>query len=81
MGELGVASKTVNKCTATVVATVKSGQLDLADTALDFTNLSLHEAKKLEMESQVRTLELEAELERERLRLAALRKKHYHVSR
>jgi huntingtin interacting protein 1 len=80
MGELGVASKSVNKCTATVVATVKSGQLDLADKALDFTNLSLHEAKKLEMESQVRTLELEAELERERIRLAGLRKKHYHLA-
>jgi huntingtin interacting protein 1 len=80
MGELGIASKSVNKCTATVVATVKTGQLDLADTALDFTNLSLHEAKKLEMESQVRTLELEAELERERIKLAGLRKKHYHLA-
>lgn len=34
MGELGIASKSVNKCTATVVATVKSGQLDLADKGL-----------------------------------------------
>ena len=32
MGDLGIASKSVNKCTASVVATVKSGQLDLADT-------------------------------------------------
>lgn len=31
MGELSVASKNVNKCTASVVATVKSGQLDLSD--------------------------------------------------
>lgn len=47
---------------------------------LDFTNLSLHEAKRQEMESQVRTLELEAELEKERLRLAGLRKQHYHLA-
>lgn len=33
---------------------------------LDFSTLSLHEAKKEEMESQVRTLELEAELTKER---------------
>uniref|UniRef100_A0A7E4VWV4 Huntingtin-interacting protein 1 n=1 Tax=Panagrellus redivivus TaxID=6233 RepID=A0A7E4VWV4_PANRE len=80
MAELGSASKTVNKCTAGVVATVKAGQLDLADENLDFTNLSLHEAKKREMESQVRTLELEAELEKERKRFAALRKEHYHLA-
>lgn len=33
---------------------------------LDFSNLTLHETKKEEMESQVRTLELEAELTKER---------------
>uniref|UniRef100_A0AC34QKF4 Huntingtin interacting protein 1 n=1 Tax=Panagrolaimus sp. JU765 TaxID=591449 RepID=A0AC34QKF4_9BILA len=80
MAELGLASKGVNKCTATVVATVKSGQLNLAEDKLDFTNLSLHDAKRQEMESQVRTLELEAELEKERLRLAGLRKQHYHLA-
>jgi len=80
MADLGLASRDVNKCTATVVATVKSGQLNLAEDKLDFTNLSLHEAKKQEMDSQVRTLELEAELEKERLRLAGLRKQHYHLA-
>uniref|UniRef100_A0A914DPV0 Huntingtin interacting protein 1 n=1 Tax=Acrobeloides nanus TaxID=290746 RepID=A0A914DPV0_9BILA len=81
MAELGVASKSVNTCTASVVATVKSGQQTLSDERiLDFTHLSLHEAKKEEMESQVRTLELEAELTRERNRLAALRKHHYHLA-
>lgn len=47
---------------------------------LDFTHFSLHEAKKEEMESQVRTLELEAELIRERGKLSALRKQHYHMA-
>lgn len=47
---------------------------------LDFSHLSLHEAKKEEMESQVRTLELEADLMRERARFAALRKQHYHLA-
>jgi huntingtin interacting protein 1 len=44
---------------------------------LDTTNLTLHQAKTLEMESQVRVLELEKELEQERNRLMALRKHHY----
>lgn len=93
---LGTASKSVNTCTASVVATVKSGQETLNEEStlrqctapfikfvlelLDFTHLSLHEAKKEEMESQVRTLELEAELNRERARLSALRKQHYHMA-
>lgn len=47
---------------------------------LDFSSLSLHEAKKEEMESQIRTLELESELSRERARLASLRKLHYHLA-
>lgn len=40
-------------------------------------NLTLHQVKKLEMESQVRILELEKELEQERLRMTSLRRKHY----
>lgn len=47
---------------------------------LDFSRLSLHEAKKEEMESQVRMLELEAELTKERARFAQLRKQHYHLA-
>jgi huntingtin interacting protein 1 len=42
--------------------------------------LSLHQAKRLEMESQVRVLELEASLGQERLRLAALRRHHYQLA-
>uniref|UniRef100_A0AAF5DC24 Phosphatidylinositol-4,5-bisphosphate 4-phosphatase n=1 Tax=Strongyloides stercoralis TaxID=6248 RepID=A0AAF5DC24_STRER len=81
LAELSAAVKSVNKCTANVVATTKNGQKSLNDDKLlDFTHLSLHEAKKEEMESQVRTLELEAELSKERSRLAQLRKQHYHLA-
>lgn len=44
------------------------------------SSLSLHQAKRLEMESQVRVLELEASLSQERLRLAALRRHHYQLA-
>lgn len=47
---------------------------------LDFSRITLHQAKRLEMESQVRVLELESSLERERLQLAGLRKRHYHLA-
>lgn len=42
--------------------------------------MTLHQAKRLEMEAQVRVLELEKELEQERFRLAALRKHHYQLA-
>uniref|UniRef100_F1KS91 Huntington interacting protein related 1 n=1 Tax=Ascaris suum TaxID=6253 RepID=F1KS91_ASCSU len=81
LAELLTASRAVNSCTASVVATVKSGQQKLSDNeTLDFSRLSLHEAKKEEMESQVRMLELEAELTKERARFAQLRKQHYHLA-
>ena len=47
---------------------------------MDYTNMSLTQAKRLEMESQVKALELEKELEMERTRLAELRKAHYHLA-
>lgn len=47
---------------------------------LDTSNLTLNQAKRLEMESQVRVLELEKELEQERFRLAALRRHHYQLA-
>ena len=46
----------------------------------DYSKLSLTQAKRLEMESQVKALELEKELEMERTRLAELRKVHYHLA-
>lgn len=47
---------------------------------LDVSNLTLHQAKRLEMDSQVRVLELEKELEQERYRLAKLRRHHYQLA-
>ena len=47
---------------------------------LDYSKLSLTQAKRLEMECQVRALELEKELRDERTRLAELRKVHYHLA-
>lgn len=47
---------------------------------LDVSKLSLHNAKRLEMESQVRVLELENSLNKERLKLAALRRHHYSLA-
>lgn len=44
---------------------------------LDLSGLTLHNAKRLEMESQVKLLELENTLAKERLRLSALRRQHY----
>ncbi|KHN86842.1 Huntington interacting protein related 1 [Toxocara canis] len=81
LADLSAASRSVNSCTANVVATVKSAQQTLIDDeVLDFSHLSLHDAKKEEMESQVRMLELEAELSKERGRFAQLRKQHYHLA-
>ena len=47
---------------------------------LDITGISLHQAKRLEMEAQVKVLELESSLEKERLRLSALRRHHYQLA-
>ncbi len=47
---------------------------------LDFAHLTLHQAKRLEMESQVKVLEFESLLEKERLRLSALRRQHYQLA-
>lgn len=47
---------------------------------LDTSGVSLHAAKRLEMEAQVRVLELEQSLQRERLRLSSLRRHHYQLA-
>lgn len=47
---------------------------------MDFDKLTLHQAKRLEMDSQVRVLELESSLVKERKQLAALRKQHYQMA-
>ncbi|CAH0554593.1 unnamed protein product [Brassicogethes aeneus] len=79
--QLTQASKGVTSATGLVVATVKdcSQLIDEAE-ELDVSNLTLHQAKRLEMDSRVRVLELEKELEQERYRLAALRRHHYQLA-
>jgi len=47
---------------------------------LDFSKLTLHQAKKQEMESQIHLLELERNLEKERQKLSELRKVHYKMA-
>ncbi|XP_011307276.1 huntingtin-interacting protein 1 isoform X2 [Fopius arisanus] len=81
LGELTQASREVTQATAGVVATAKScSQMVEESEDLGLEGLSLHQAKRLEMEAQVRVLELEQALETERLKLAALRRRHYQLA-
>ncbi|CAI4221376.1 unnamed protein product [Auanema sp. JU1783] len=81
LSTLSVASRDVYQCTVQVVGSIKSGQNTLNEKdVLDFSNLTLHDAKKEEMESKVRVLELEQALEMERARLRELRKQHFHMA-
>jgi huntingtin interacting protein 1 len=81
MTHLYQSSKRVTEATGNVVATAKSCSHLVEDKEdMDFSKLSLHQAKKLEMESQVRVLELDNNLVKERVRLASLRKRHYHLA-
>lgn len=77
--ELTVASKDVTQSTGTVVATAKSCSQRLEDSQLDldFTKLTVHQAKTREMDVQVRVLELEQALQMERMKLASLRRQNY----
>jgi len=72
----------VSEATGNVVASAQSGSelRKNSETKMDYSKLSLTQAKRLEMESQVHALELEKELEMERTRLAELRKIHYHLA-
>ncbi|CAI7993005.1 Huntingtin-interacting protein 1 [Geodia barretti] len=75
-------SRDVSEATGQVVASTQSGAKVTRQNSkkMDYTNMSLTQAKRLEMESQVKALELEKELEMERTRLAELRKVHYHLA-
>ncbi|XP_044732673.1 huntingtin-interacting protein 1 isoform X2 [Chrysoperla carnea] len=78
---LSEASRAVTSATGGVVATSKAcSQLVEENEELDTTGVSLHAAKRLEMEAQVRVLELEQSLQRERLRLSSLRRHHYQLA-
>ncbi|KAK7487938.1 hypothetical protein BaRGS_00020839, partial [Batillaria attramentaria] len=53
MSELSSASKQVNSCTGTVVASAKSGAEVVEDAGLmDFSHMSLHQTKQKEMQTQ-----------------------------
>lgn len=75
---LSTASKDVTQCTGAVVATAKDCSKRMEESQdLDLTKLTVHQAKTLEMEIQVKVLELEQALQVERSRLAAFRRKNY----
>ena len=74
---------TVSEATGEVVASAQSGAKLLEEksiTEVDYSKLTLTQAKRLEMESKVKALQLEKELDMERTRLSRLRKVHYHLA-
>ncbi|XP_067687773.1 huntingtin-interacting protein 1-like isoform X5 [Haliotis asinina] len=81
LSELSRASKEVNEATGNVVASAKTASQIVEDKNLmDFSQLSLHDTKKMEMQTQVRVIELETMLEKERRKLGDLRKQHYNLA-
>ncbi|XP_028396824.1 huntingtin-interacting protein 1-like [Dendronephthya gigantea] len=82
LSALTTASKSVAEATGNVVASAKTGSEMIEDskTVPDYSKLSLTQAKRLEMDSQVRVLELESQLEKERKRLGELRRTHYQLA-
>ncbi|CAL1276978.1 unnamed protein product [Larinioides sclopetarius] len=81
MLKVSQASKRVTEATGQVVATAKScAEMVEESEEMDFSKLTLHQAKRLEVESQVHVLELESMLVKERVKLAGLRKKHYQLA-
>ncbi|KRZ46383.1 Huntingtin-interacting protein 1 [Trichinella pseudospiralis] len=77
--ELSTCSRSVSEAVAEVLQTVKVGKECLEEEDMDFSKLSLHQTKRLEMEKQIRLLELESLLEKERKSLGELRKHHYQL--
>lgn len=73
------AAKQVTQCTGNIVDTARvcADLIEQEIDRIDISQLSLHQTKKLEMETQVRLLELEDKLTKERLKLGLLRRQHY----
>ncbi|KAJ8312658.1 hypothetical protein KUTeg_010031 [Tegillarca granosa] len=81
LAKLSEASRGVTQATGKVVGSAREGaQIKEEANLMDFSQMSLLQTKKLEMQSQVRVLELEKELENERVRLGELRKSHYKLA-
>lgn len=76
------ASRNVVESAAGVVASAKTGAEMIEDSKSvpDYSKLTLTQAKRLEMESQVRVLELESQLTKERQKLGDLRRAHYQLA-
>ncbi|RXG55852.1 Huntington interacting protein related 1 [Armadillidium vulgare] len=82
MRNLNMAAKTISTLTGTVVATAESCRDKITEAStLDFSKLTLHSAKRLEMETLVKVLETEKKLETERAKLSELRRHHYQAGR
>lgn len=80
MAKLSSSSKRVTESTGNVVATAKNcAQLVDEGDSFDFTKLSPHQAKRLEMEAKIEILELDTKLVKKREMLSRLRKAHYHT--
>jgi len=75
--ELKLASRVVTEATGAVVAVAKSSSVTVENVDLDFSGLSAHQTKTLEMNTQVRLLTLESQVEAERTKLSQLRRQHY----
>nr|XP_027203419.1 huntingtin-interacting protein 1-like [Dermatophagoides pteronyssinus] len=81
LSNLSKSSKSVLKETGNIIAITKHcSKLIEENVETDISKLSLHQAKRLEMECQVKVLELENALEKERVRLASIRRQHYHMA-
>lgn len=86
MKQLICSSKQVTGATAQIIAITKNSsklmnQQDSNESLeKELSELSVHQAKRLEMESQLRIIKLEDQLGKERLKLAHLRKSHYHLT-
>ena len=75
------AANEIRHATANVLAVTRACTelIEEGDT-MDFTKLTLHQAKRLEMETQAHCSTLEQDLVRERKRLGDLRRVHYQLA-
>nr|CAH8848870.1 unnamed protein product [Trichobilharzia regenti] len=78
--KLQTTSKEVCKCTGNLIACVKKAIEAKHTEELDFSCLTLTQAKRMEVELQVKIIELETSLTNERQRLAQLRRDNYQLS-
>ncbi|GAA43295.2 huntingtin interacting protein 1 [Clonorchis sinensis] len=77
LSELQTAVRLVSQTTGDLVGSVKSAIETHEAIELDFSGLTLTQAKRMQVESQVRVLKLEKALEDERYQLSQLRKHNY----